>query len=1237
MKSRNFAEFVARTLRNRTPQKFAYIFILTLAVFSSSILAQSGTGGIQGTVQDATGAVMPGVSVHVVDQVTGVAADTQSNSAGFYSVPSLFAGSYTLTFTIQGMKQYQTTFTLQVAQTVVINPKMTVGSVTEQVTVSGSGTQLVTYDSPTVSSTLDNTRISQLPANGRYLLTLAGDTTPGLESGGTRVNGLMGEALEYVQDGATLTNRNFGGELNSTQGQLPDPDSVQEVRLETSGSGAQFATPATGIITTKSGTNALHGSIFETAVNNGLGVAKVRQNPANYAAPHYVRNEFGPSVGGPIRIPHLYNGRDKSFFFFAYERYSLRSFLSELVTVPKAEWRTGDYSTLTNSAGVLQTIYDPATSDPVTYQRTPFAGNKVPASRISPFAKKIMDITPAPTSLDNPYVAPNLNTAGINNWTIPTYTFRLDHNFSANNKLFLRNTWINQTQTQLRNFPSASAKSIAADGFPDGATGLTQILVTTISAAAGYTHIFSPTFVSETNVSQQWFQQYVVGGGNPNLNYEAMLGLPNNFGEVGFPTINGGSMPYGGTQFNYKENQIITNLDENLTKIKGKHQVLFGGRYRHERFGYLSDRNPDVVNFGAGWTADLDPATGANYGPKANTGNGNADLLLGGAYSYTVSLNAPFVHYRDMEFDSYIQDNWHVSKNLTINAGLRWEIHPAPETGGGVAESFDLARKAVVLPNPISTYIQQGLTTQAIVTNLQNLGVVFETPSQAGIPQALLYNYDRTFAPRVGFAYAPIGGKYGTVIRAGYGRYIYPAPVRNSLRLTAANPPFNASYTQSYLAANQSPDGLPNYVYRGPQSVVAGVNSQNVVNSSTINSILPGVVFNTLDPHYAPDVVTEVNATVEQPLKGSMALRITYSYNHGANLDQDNLYNNHPSTYVWEVVNGVVPPLGQYAATAQGPYDQTTYGGNYVSQKTGYSNNNSLQVNLQRVYKKGLAFQGFWNFSRAFRVGGNWVRDGEIRPASNYLPGLLPGTDFKTLNRFENYQVDGALPAHHFGFNGVVDIPFGTGKKFFGKANRFWNEVVGGFQIAGTGQVLVYPFQVGNSNWGATSPIHVYRNGLPITDCRSGVCYKEKLWFNGYIAPSSINAATNGVSGLPSDYTPYEAPINNVPGIANYGNNNVPVTLKNGSVVQVAYSPGPIGANKFSHTFILGPRLYNADLSLFKIFPITEKVNLRVNVDAFNAFNIQGNPYPNGADGTENFRSSFWPGRQIQLTARLTF
>jgi len=213
----------------------------------------------------------------------------------------------------------------------------------------------------------------------------------------------------------------------------------------------------------------------------------------------------------------------------------------------------------------------------------------------------------------------------------------------------------------------------------------------------------------------------------------------------------------------------------------------------------------------------------------------------------------------------------------------------------------------------------------------------------------------------------------------------------------------------------------------------------------------------------------------------------------------------------------------------------------------------------------------------------------------------------------------------------------GKGKRLLRNSNRFLDALVGGFQVAFVGQVLSQGFQVGAGNWGATSPVQVYGSDAPINDCRSGVCRPSYLWFNGYVAPTVVNAAKNGVTGLPSNYTPYLAPINNTPGTANFGNNNVTVKLKDGTSVVTGYSPGPAGANPFSQTILLGPYNYVTDISLYKSFSITERLKLRVNIDAFNAFNIQGRVNPNTSDGIESLQNSYWTPRQVQFSARLSF
>lgn len=1285
-------------------QRLTFVLALAFTMCCIRSFAQSGAGSIQGTVADPSGAVIPGAVIHVVNQATGIAVDTKSNDTGFYQVPGLFTGTYVVTITAPGMKISKATVELQVAQSAVINPVLAAGAVTQEVVVSSDLIQLTTTDNGTITSTLENSRINQIPMNGRALFTLTGMTTPGVEgsNSGTalgsinqRVNGLMPETLEYIEDGTPMVNRNFGGESNAPLTLVSDPDAVQEVKMETTNTGAQFAEPSTGIITSKSGTNSLHGSFFETARNNAVGIARSRSNPANFAAPHLVRNEFGASAGGPIILPRLYHGKDKSFWFFAYERFSLASIITnELVNVPTAAMRSGDWSGLVNGSG-LQQLYDPATTtasancaatplNPVNqYCRQPFPTinglpNQIPIGRRSPMAKVLYDITPLPNLPGTPIAGfGNFQAPDIDNEQIPTITIRFDHSFNENNKAYLRYTDNIEVLHTLQNYPANAPVTLAADGIPYGANGENGWLVGTFTGALGYTHIFSPTFFSETVIGQQWFNQNVVDGGDPTANYESALGLPNNFGEAGFPTIGAGLIsPYSGNQSGYKGTQIITNIDENLTKTEGHHQMLFGSRFRHERLGYLPDRQADDIYFNNYTTAVENPASGASYGALPNTGYQDADAFLGSAYEYFVTQQAPFVHFHDMEFDAYFQDNYRVTRNLTANLGLRYEAHPALWTKYGLAPGFDLKNDAMVLINPTSYYVSHGYTTQTIINNMINDGVKFESPQEAGQPaNTLLDNYDFNFLPRIGLAYLPFSGAHGTVIRGAYGRYIYPIPTRNSDDSVMVSLPYVASYSQNYLSAAQSPDGLPNYTLRNPQPVVMGVNSSNVINSTSPNSLLPGFAAWNRAPNYAPDFVTQMNATIEQPLKGNSALRVTWLWTHGTNLDHYYYYNDHPSTFVWETGTGTTPPTGgastigtnQYSTTATGPYDKTTWGNSTWDVKNGWSNDNALQVNYQRLFHRGVAYQVTYVWSKPFRVGGNYFRDATIEPSADYLGGLgalgswtspygtvitpaLPparptGTpdwaEYHNLDRFEAYKVDTAIPLQHVQFNGIVDLPFGRGKRFFGNANRLTDELVGGFEIAGDGSIISQDFQPTYTNWGPTNPLHTYKHGARITDCRTGVCRESFEWFNGYISPTKNGnnpaCTSECVEDLPSNWQPYETPIDNTPGTANYGANSVLVGLLNRTTQTQAFSPGPFGSNPFSSTILHGPMNYSIDLSLFKVFLITEKVNLRVNVDAFNALNQQGYLNPNTTDGTESLLSSYWTARQLQFTMRLSF
>ncbi len=1258
---------------------------LLLAICTGVAFAQNGQGSIQGTIMDPTGAVIPKAAIHVVNTKTGVTSNSSTNGTGFYQVPGLFAGDYDISVTATGMKTSVRSIQLLVGQDAVIDFTMATGSVSQEVVVQGNLVQMVTQDNGTITSTLENSRINQLPMNGRDLTTLIAETTPGVgpcTNSPACANGLPSGAIEFSADGVDLSQREFGG-AKEGQAQLPDADAVEQIKVLTTAGGAEYSTPAAAVITTKSGTNRLHGTFFETARNNALGLARNRQDPSNFVAPHLVRNEFGASLGGPVVIPHLYNGKNKSFWFFSFERYSLaqNSYTSE--NVPTQAMKNGDFSGLVSSSGILSQLYDPLTTAPSTncngtgqanqWCRQPFKNNQIPTSRESPTAKILMDITPLPSNTANPLIAPNLSYKSTQYYTRPSVTFRLDHVFTENTRAYVRYT--ENIEQQI----SDSFATLAADGLPYGVSGVSSNPDKLYAYALGVSHVFSPTLFSETTLSQNWFAKQDTAGPAGLTDFAPKLGMPDNFGEPGFPAFKDILSPLAGTQTAYAMTQTISTFQEHLTKVLGKHQLLFGFDDRYEHFGSRPDERQNDALFDGLDTALENPASGTNYTATPHTGDENADEFLGGAYDYTYNLEAQYQHINDNSADAYIQDNYRIRPNLTLNLGLRYEAHPSITTSNGEMLGFDLKNDAIILGAPISKLISEGLTTQAIITNNTLDGVKFESASEAGYPSSLLDSYNFTWGPRFGIAWLPFGSRTGTVLRGGVGRYIYPEPVRSQLVDIVKNDPFAASYGQDYTLASQSPDSLQNYLLRSQQPVTLGVNSSNVVNTSTINSILPGITIKSLDPKFAPNYVTEGNVTIEQPLKWNTALRVSYVFTRGVNVNQDHYYNNHPSSYVWEMQTGTAVPTGsvigsnQYAATATGPYDQTTYGGSSFQQvEQGWSNYNAVQVNYQKLYHSGIAWQFSYVFSKLMDTGvgssyypyASYAASGlgTMTPAYGQVqtpiaapapPSGLPNWGFyHALDRFENYGLDTGNPMQTIKFNGVVDLPFGRGKHFLGGVNNFVNELVGGWQLAGDGSVTSQSFALTSTNWGPAEPLTIYKKSKPITDCRSGVCYKEYLWFNGYIAPTAIagNPCATGnnlVYGLPGNYQPYQSPIDTICSSTGhdtyFGDNEVNITLANGKTSAISYSPSPGGSNAFSHKVVAGPMYFNADISLFKVFPITSKVFLRINVDAFNAFNIQGLGNPSGSNGILTYQSggvgasSINAPRQIQLTGRLTF
>ncbi len=320
-------------------------------------LPQASTGSVSGLVRDQTGAVIPNATVSLTNTATNVTQKTATNEAGLYRFPGVLPGQYRLTVEAPGMQKFEATLTVQVQQSDVVDVVLRVGTAVAQVVVEDV-TPLVAVDSPTLGRVLERLRIEQLPINGRFVQTLL-QTVPGME--GTRAWGLREGSHEMVLDGAPMSDRLWGGTIRRP----PGLDTIQEFKVENNASSAKFTRPTTIVLSTRSGSNEFHGSLFETHRNNAIGKARRRQDFYR-KPPQLIRNEFGASAGGPVRIPKVYDGRNRTFWFPSYEGYRNVNPSTWNGSVPTEAMRRGDFRGPVDAQGRLYRIYDPYSTNPVT-------------------------------------------------------------------------------------------------------------------------------------------------------------------------------------------------------------------------------------------------------------------------------------------------------------------------------------------------------------------------------------------------------------------------------------------------------------------------------------------------------------------------------------------------------------------------------------------------------------------------------------------------------------------------------------------------------------------------------------------------------------------------------------------------------------------------------------------------------------------------------------------------------
>jgi len=643
---------------------------------------QTASGSIVGTVKDSSGAVIPSANVSIINQATNIRQQTITNALGDYNAPFLPVGVYTVRIDMTGFESMvRAGVVLRVGESLRVDVTLHPGNVTQRVTVSGLAPLLQT-ENASQGQVIGNDRIVNLPLLGRNFLELAqlsADVTPGASSAynsnetvtlaqqgvSLSAEGQRDNETSFMIDGASVRGA-YLGQITI----VPPIDSIQEFKMQTTGYSALNGTsPVQLNVVTKSGTNSLHGSAYDFVRNTDFNA----RDPFAQERTPYHENQFGVSLGGPVVLPKIYNGKNKTFFFFAYEGTRNPVIAPTLASMPPAAFRNGDFSSLLPGRVII---------DPTTGQ--PFQGNIIPKDRLDPSMQALLARLPLP---DLPGVANNYNGYNPNNFDNDDYVARLDHQLTSRDNIFAR---------YARTGPSLLGSVPGAGGNPLENSEVTQ---------GGYnllvseTHSFSPTLFNEFHYGYNT-STYLIGPQNakdwgPILNWQ---GLPHT---IGVPLVTEGfNLIHDQTPGGY--DQKTNQFTDNLFIQKGAHSMTAGFDIFHKV------TNPTLP---LGFTSNLPYAWVVDTG--AYTGYPFADFLLGlpaiGAYFKNKAgyLSPPMViSYPDFNF--YFQDNWKVAPKLTLNLGLRYDLVPVLADLNGEMRNFDFQTQQLTPQGQVGNKYFQG-------------------------------------------------------------------------------------------------------------------------------------------------------------------------------------------------------------------------------------------------------------------------------------------------------------------------------------------------------------------------------------------------------------------------------------------------------------------------------------------------------------------------------------------------
>lgn len=1221
------------------------LFVLAAATPGFS---QSDRGTIAGTVLDSTGAAVQGATVTATNANTGAIYKTTSTDTGAYRIPDMQVGVYNVSVSAVGFKTSdQTGVVVQINTTASLDITLQPGDVKETLTVVADTPTLQTETSE-IGTVVSDRQIMELPlavnATGQshlrspetFVFLTPGTVGPGTTDSGSgifqaKLAGGQNFGNEVILDGASTARADSGSSFDQT---APSVESLQEFKVTTSTIPSEFGRTTGGVesFTTKSGTNHFHGSLYDIFRNEDLNAKEWFQNLNNQPKSIDKKNDYGGSAGGPVWIPKLYNGRDKTFFFFSWEQYRQKQGSTNLSTVPTDAERQGDFSAFLTNTQIgtnpcdgtpifVGQIFNPATTQTVggVQCRTAFPANKI-TTPLSAVAQNIMKFIPepnvTPSAANGNGLINNFNFTSVNPILDTTWTVRIDHSFSEKDKLFF--SFSKRDQESINGTPNFPAP---IDG------GAFNHPFVTDYYRVGWDHILSATLLNHLNVGLNRIYNNNLASSANGTDWPAKLGISGANGPI-FPEINftaGGLQSitgYGTAQddANYVNSLVLA---DSVSLTRGRHTLRMGVDLRAYQYSIVdqSHQSPGL-GFDFAQTAVEQTLSGGT-----TTGNPYASFVLGAVQSWSLAVRSHQPRFKSHYAAGYVEDDFKARRNLMLNLGLRYEAE-TPRSESSNQQSVI----SLTAPNP-GAIGPSGPLPGALIFGGTG-------PGRCNCSAAGAQTYYKDFAPRFGFSYAPdnLFGHFGkTVLRGGYAIYYGPLDYGD----------FGQSLTDGFTASPSK--SAPFAAVIGLDSGIPGFQPPPNLNPAQDNT---GFADGFGGPTYvAPSygraaMVQNWSLEAERQLAPDLILSVGYVGMHATRLrsnlaqlddlnpkffslgNQLNLIVTDPTSPVAAPYTnfcsdyGCAPgtPLSATVAQALRPFPQfTNIDSDCCLENLGQSTYEAMLVKVERRFHNGLNLLASYTFSKT------------LTDADSALPAFAQFSGGGFAQNPYNLKGEKSLSyqdiPHTLVVSYIYELPVGKGKKFLNKGGIV-DKALGGWQIGGvqryqSGQPLSFSCATGIPGFSSffSGCIRFDRvPGQPLLSPNAGS-------FNQAAASNSNNSgcteAANGTfTATGPTYFNCAAFIDpNASGL---------VTQRGYALGDMPRVTGEVRSQKY----------FNEDFSIIKHWGITEGQQLTLKGELVNAFNRHVFSRPDTGPGDGTFGAVFGTvdgSRKVQLQLRYQF